>query len=231
MGNSFLFPCPVRAFRRFVLARHRLLLLNKPDTDRALELARCYVTAMDVYKLIVCEPGPVDLSSLVETLPPGAAFHPGTRQVRSRPIRFLELLKSGVRRVQQHPLITGLSDRMVWTSGPISSPLCNSAHWVEQAKASFAFFWRAPYSLLAQAHILWPGLVGEVRAHRAPVLLTDSSAVSWVVPRERNLAMQRFAFASKAILQDLYGLPDASISVIFALGSRRSELRGVPEAL
>lgn len=30
------------------------------------------------------------------------------------------------------PLITGFGDRVMWTAGPVSAPLCNSAYWREQ---------------------------------------------------------------------------------------------------
>lgn len=167
----------------------------------------------------------MDLSSLVEGLPRGAAFHPGTRQVRSRPIRFLELLHQGVRHFRRHPLITGLSDRLVWTAGPVSSPLCNSAHWQEQAKASFAFFWRAPYSLLAQSHILWPGLPGERKAHRNPILLTDEMPVSWKVPVLGTSPCSVLSLLRKQYCKTCMGFQRLALtSAICVCGFRRSEL-------
>ena len=74
-----------------MLKRHRLLFLNAPESERALTVARMYVTALDIYKLIVCDPGPVDLAGVVAKFPVDFQFIPGTRQVKSRPIRFFAL--------------------------------------------------------------------------------------------------------------------------------------------
>lgn len=197
---------------RLVLRQHRKLFLNAPDSDRALWIARCYVTALGIYKIIVCDPGPVDLSSLMERFPPGFAWLPGNQGVRSRPLRFLDILKSGVPSITKLPLITGISDRVMWTAGPVPGPLCNSAYWREQAEASFSFFWRAPYELLVRSYQGWPGLHQFRRVHRDPTLLLEEKDVSWKVPVKRNLTMQRLHFAMMAILQDLYGLPDIDLS-------------------
>ena len=168
-----------------------MLFLNSPDSDRSLLVARMYVTALDIYKLIVCDPGPVDLSGVVGKFPPGFEYYPGTRTVKSRPIKFLQLLLEGVPQVRHMPLITGLSDSAIWSAGPSPRPLGNSAYWREQASASLMSTCRAPYEILARAYICWPGS-GEVRrVHRRLVLESEGIPVTWRTPVPSKLGLQR----------------------------------------
>lgn len=61
--------------------------------------------------------------------------------------------------VRQMPLITGFSDSVIWSAGPLPHPLGNSAYWREQATASLAFYCRAPYEILA---FYGPTFVGQL---------------------------------------------------------------------
>ena len=56
--------------------------------------------------------------------------------------------------MRRMPLITGFSDSVIWSAGPLPHPMGNSAYWREQALASLSFYCRAPYEILARA---WPG--------------------------------------------------------------------------
>lgn len=209
---------------RIVLKRHRLLFKNAPDSDRALTVARMYVTGLDVYKLIVCDPGPVDLSGVVGKFPEGFQFVPGTRRPKSRPIRFLHLLSAGVPQYERMPLITGISDSFIWTAGPSPQPLGNSAYWRDQAFGWVIPVFRASYDIMARAFVCWPGSGVFHRAHRALRLESDGVPVSWRTPVPSHPGMQRKKFALKAIFQDLWDLPEATLDL--------QEFRSwIPEAL
>lgn len=165
---------------------------------------RLYVTALDVYKLIVCDPGPVDLSSLVEGFPEGFHYNPGTNQLKSRVVRFLPLLEEGVRGVGRMSLITGFSESVIWTAGPAAHELCNSAYWREQARMSSSFYKHAPYELLTRAYVFWPGRKGFRRVHRSPTLEAEGVPISWKTPVMVDLFKQRVEFAARAVLQEAF---------------------------
>lgn len=193
----------------FVLVTHRKLFYNAPLSDRALLVARMYITALDAYKIIVLAPGPVDLSSIIEPFPRKGFYVTGTKAVKSKPIRFLAILKECIPTPCDMPLITGLGDKFMWTASPTQSVWCNSALWRDHARLGFSFYSNMPYELMARAHICWPGSAEFRRVFPSPPLVKEGVEIGWrgvSIGPPRGGVMERMLRGRQAVLQDLWKL-------------------------
>lgn len=191
-------------FPRCILKVHRKVM-GTPLSERSHTLVRMYVTALDIYKLIICEPKAVDLSSVNSTEGLLLKSEDGTVKLANVELDFIGILERIWPRLRQMPLITGLGDKMIWTATPVVGPLCNSAYIREQVRTLFPEMCSGLPRSLMQARLVWPPGGGESRVapypwldgERTPVLKSES------LDSDSEVEVPQMRFSSGAHLQDL----------------------------
>lgn len=133
------------------ITRHRSVLVRPGSAG--VYWARTYTSIFDIYKLILVEPSKIDLSSITDEMT--RAF----RAIRCRgplewPLLWLAKVHPGIPNM---PLITGLGNKLFWTSGPNTKDGLGSLAMVKEDAMAW-LRWAIPMELRFMDHLFLPSV-------------------------------------------------------------------------